>query len=145
MEIANAISDELNNLLGVPQGSILGPLLFILYVIDITNCLKHCEAKLFADDTIINVVTDRLDEETSKLNEDLGVLFNQLYWNNLKLIIDKTKALVVNNKNIDTNDVNIYRYINEIRLEVVKEIKYLGTIIDDKLSLARIWAIFEKK
>lgn len=61
VKINESISHECDNGLGVPQGSILGPLIFILYVNNIINCLQHCNAKMFADDTrIYNIISDSL-------------------------------------------------------------------------------------
>lgn len=57
VKIGNIISEELNDLLGVPQDSIFGPLPFILlYINDLVNCLKHCDVEMFADDTLVYVI-----------------------------------------------------------------------------------------
>lgn len=132
VKIGETKSQELNNSLGVPQGSILGPLLFILYINHIPACLKHCVAKMFADDTLVYVISDRIDEATQKINEDLNILYERLCQNKLKLNVNKTKVMIICNKNIDKNSVNIH--INGTRLKIENEIKYLGNIIDDKLK-----------
>lgn len=59
---------------GVPQGSILGPFLFILYCADITNCLKHCQYHIYADDVqiYISFKSDEIGTAISNLTEDLN-------------------------------------------------------------------------
>lgn len=132
VKIGDITSNERANNLGVPQGSVLGPLLFILYINGISNCLKHCNIKIFADDTLVYIIADKIEEATQKLNEDLNILFNKLCQNKLKLNVDKTKVMIITNKKVDRNNVNIY--IGSTRLEIEKEIKYLGVIIDDGLK-----------
>ena len=56
---------------GVPQGSVLGPLLFIIYTNDLSNCLKHAHAIVFADDTTIYESSYDQNELYNKLNYDL--------------------------------------------------------------------------
>ena len=133
VKIGNIISKELNNDLGVPQGSILGPLLFLLYINDLVNCLKFCKSKMFADDTLVYIVCDSLELATQKLNEDLSNLFVGLCQNKLKLNVNKTKVMILSNKNFKKTDVNIY--INGTRLTIEDEIKYLGVYLDSKLKL----------
>lgn len=85
VKIGESKSTELENKLGVPQGSILGPLLFILYINDLPNCLKYSMIKMFADDTLIYVIEDSIEEATRRINEDLNSLFIKLCQNKLKL------------------------------------------------------------
>lgn len=132
VKIGNVISNELNNRLGVPQGSILGPLVFICYINDLEKCLKYCQLKMFADDTLIYIISDNISIATQQINSDLSVLFNKLCQNKLKLNKDKTKVVIVTNKNINKDDVNIY--IDGSKLQIENEIKYLGVILDSKLQ-----------
>lgn len=135
VKIGESFSQECNNNLGVPQGSILGPLIFILYINNIINCLNHCTAKMFADDTLIYIIADSLDDAVRKINEDLNTLFIKLCQNKLKLNLDKTKVMVITNKKIDIRNIHIE--INGSKLEIESEIKYLGVVIDDKLKFDR--------
>lgn len=67
VKIGNVISNELNNRLGVPQGSILGPLVFICYINDLEKCLKYCQLKMFADDTLIYIISDNISIATQQI------------------------------------------------------------------------------
>ena len=67
----NELSDELPVTHGVPQGSILGPLLFVTYINDLPSVLYACQASLYADDTVIYCYGSSFQELTDKLNQDL--------------------------------------------------------------------------
>lgn len=86
----NECSSQIENKLGVPQGSILGPLLFILYINDICQVVKHCVVKLFADDTSIYICGKNISQMVQQLNEDLNSIFNWLQHNKMKINISKT-------------------------------------------------------
>lgn len=135
VKLGETVSNELYNGLGVPQGSILGPLLFILYINDLPSYLIYCIAKLFADDTLIYIISDSLDEAMGRMNYDLNTMYNKLCQNKLKLNVSKTKVMVITNRTIDRSNVDIF--MNGTRLDIESEMKYLGIIIDDKLTFGR--------
>ena len=110
----------------------MGPILFILYINDIPQYLEHCQARLFADDTLIYIVSDSIEDATTKMNHDLSIISHKLCQNKLKLNVSKTKAMIITNGNIDKNNIDLN--INGEKIEIEHKIKYLGVIIDDKLS-----------
>jgi hypothetical protein len=126
-------SREEQNDLGVPQGSIIGPLLFIMYVNDHRCVLHWLKMKKFADDTLLYIETANLQEAIPNINNDLRSLFSKINQDKLKLNVEKTKLmLITNKKQVDKSELIIQ--IDDTVLQFEKEIKYLGIVIDDKLS-----------
>ena len=56
---------------GVPQGSVQGPLLFLLFIDDLVETVQHCKIRLFADDTCLYIEIDNREEAAEFVNEDL--------------------------------------------------------------------------
>lgn len=74
VKYGNATSTEIVNNFRVPQRSVLGPLLFILYINDIVNCIEECSVCLFTDDALLYVYADSLSEAVNKVNRDMKKL-----------------------------------------------------------------------
>ena len=68
---------------GVPQWTILGPLLFLLYINDLPNCLSNCEPRMYADDTHLTYAGDFVDNLQLYLNLDLENVHNWLRGNGI--------------------------------------------------------------
>ena len=119
---------------GVPQGSILGPVFFTIYINDIAKEVKNCNIHLYADDTILYCWADSMTLAFNNLQLAFNVLQNALF--NLKLVLnsDKTKCMAFTRANsIDFTNLNICT-LNGASLERVQHYKYLGIWIDDKFT-----------
>ena len=94
---------------GVPQGSILGPLLFIIYTNDLPNCLKYSKCILYADDTTVYFSSSNLSKSYDSLNYDLNNLTDWFRANKLSLNVGKAMYLLFRNKheNTSTNNYNL--------------------------------------
>ena len=83
---------------GVPQGSVLGPLLFILYTNDLPSTLTVSKSILFADDTTIYYSHSNLNTLCTNLNKDLQILNDWFKTNKLSLNVSKTQYMIFNKK-----------------------------------------------
>ncbi len=84
-KINNIVSNETDICCGVPQGSNLGPLLFLVYINDLPNCLQTTEASMFADDTNLSCKGQTSADVEYKLNNDLKNIRKWLISNKLTL------------------------------------------------------------
>lgn len=110
---------------GVPQGSVLGPLLFIIYISDLAPQLQS-NVLFFADDT--KIFGDPLSEN-NQLEEDLRTLEE---WTNIwQLKLNENKCTILH---IGTNNPRIVRFLNNVELQSVNEQKDLGVIITENLK-----------
>ena len=94
----NKTSDNLDITCGVPQGSVLGPLLFIVYTNDLPDCIEGAETILFADDTTICQSSDNIEFLYHSMNDNLDRLTDWFKANKLSLNINKTNYMIFPNK-----------------------------------------------
>ena len=119
---------------GVPQGSILGPLLFLVYVNDINNAIKTGHPILFADDTNLLFMDKNLNRVKVSVNKEMVHISQWFIVNKLSINVAKTKFIIFHRKRQNFNNENLSISINNTKLEKVQTMKFLGIIIDENLS-----------
>ena len=116
---------------GVPQGSILGPTLFLLYINDLSqHSFKAC-VNIYSDDVLIYYASNDFEELRKILQTSIDSISQWYYGNRLLLSSDKCGAMVITNKS-QTENLNLN--IGGSDLTEVDNFKYLGVIIDNKLN-----------
>ena len=92
------VSSEHSVTCGILQGSILGPLLFLLYINNLPECLNHTDSRLFADDMNLIAAGRTIYEVEIAMNLDLDSLRRWLQANKLSLDVAKTEFLLIGSK-----------------------------------------------
>ena len=116
---------------GVPQGSVIGPLLFLLFINDITTCVKDVNIRLFADDTCIFIEVDNREETAALTNNDLERIESWASQWLINFSAKKTKSLTISNKP-DAHMNPPLKFKNKIITEVNSHV-YLGVTISKDL------------
>ena len=131
----NGFDSEIKNIdCGVPQGSSLGPLLFLIYINDFRLCLNETKSAHFADDTFILYNSKKLKTIETIVNTELKEVAKWLNLNKLSLNAGKTEFIFFHSRQHSLNYDNISIKFNGVKLSPVDKIKYLGMYIDNYLS-----------
>ena len=119
---------------GVPQGSILGPLLFTIYVNGLPRAITNSQINLYVDDTALTVISKDKTELEKNLNKTLSPIAIWFKSNKLSLNVKKSKVMCFGTLSqlVKTSDIVVQ--CDNVRLEKVSHYKYLGVILDSSLS-----------
>ena len=119
---------------GVPQGSILGPLLFIITINDIVKVVKNCTVSLYADDTCLYYSSSNPHELERCINEDLNSISKWLKYNGLLLNQKKCESMIITSMRRRNLFRNIQFVINGSHIQPTSSCKYLGVALNNTLT-----------
>jgi hypothetical protein len=117
---------------GVPQGSVLGPLLFLIFINDITEVIKNCKIRLFADDTCLFIEVEEPEPSAMALNEDLENLNQWASKWHVNFSPPKTEEVLISNKRNKVDHPPAF--LNGVPIKRVASHKHLGLVIASDLT-----------
>ena len=124
----------------VPQGSILGPLLFLIYINDLPNEVENVKITMFADDTSLSKAFQNTDELCMELIPAFANICKWLMANKLSLNTVKTEFMVIGtSQRVGQLDIALETtpyalFVKDASIRLVKQVKNLGLIIDENLT-----------
>ena len=127
--VNGSISDPQSVSFGIPQGSLVGPLLFIIYVNDVPLVVKHCKIQLYADDTLLYVSSSSISNIKSMLSEDVKHIIEWLNNNFLCLNYSKTKVMLTGTPERFALVESFTVRAGDTVLSQVYRFKYLGVML----------------
>ena len=119
---------------GVPQGSVLGPLFYIVYANDLSNYIKNCNMALYAEDTVLFVSDVDPHKAITALQSDIDALSDWCEINGIKANTDKTKLMVFGRQKLIDSLPPVDVKLCTNPLQVVQSYKYLGVTLDSQLN-----------
>ena len=135
----NGVDSEIGDIeVGVPQGSCLGPLLFLIYINDLPQAVQDSTVSMYADVTSLCYQSSDITQLNEAINGDLKQLDTWLQGNKLSLNVAKTHSMLVSTKQrhniLQSQNKDLDLKICENGLQVVQKTKYLGVEIDCSLD-----------
>ena len=135
VDLAGTLSPKQEINCGVPQGSILGPLLFLIYVNDMCRVIDNtCNLYLYADDSALAVNGKNILEIESCLNKNINNISSWLQENRLSLHLGKTECILFGTRGKLKQQPDLNIVCNGIKINNTTSVKYLGAILDCYLS-----------
>ena len=149
-KVTGQLSDLESITTGVPHGSCLGPLLFIVYVNDLHFSLRHSDVNMYADDTSLSFSSKSIPLINECVNEDLGYLRSWLNTNKLSLNVTKTQSLMIGgskrlNDLEEEGGVEPLFNVGEETVSIIKQTKHLGVMVDQHLNWKEQVSTIKKK
>ena len=143
-------SDTTTICIGVLQGSSLGPLLFLLYINNLTFALSKAHATMYANNTAILFSSNNIEEINTDVNAERACLEKWLQKNNLSLNIVKIQAMIIGSAQklgqmSKTSDITTFFQLNGNEIDSVHKTKYLGVMLDEKLKWSKQAKFLQKK
>ena len=126
-------SNEVEIKHGVPQGSVLGPLLFLVYINDLNKAIKHSHTFHFADDTSLLCHDKQLKRLNRNVNEDLTNLVHWLRANKISLNASKTELVIFKKQNQGLTKHLNFRLSGQ-KITPTQSTIYLGIVLDENLN-----------
>lgn len=133
VHINAASSNDKDVQCGIPQGSILGPILFLIYINDISNSTNSFHFRLFADDTNLFKFLKDKNINLNQINSDLNLVYEWCNSNKLTINTDKTKYMIIKTSQKNVN-IEGDLGIDGSPIEGVKSAMYLGVSIDNNIT-----------
>ena len=121
---------------GVPQGSVLGPLLFNIFINDLFLFVENSEVCNYADDNSLTVANISIEKIVTALESDIGILEKWFKDNGMQLNEEKCQFMIIEPSQTFRNDIAKIKTENKI-IEEVKKGKLLGITFDSNLSMDR--------
>ena len=122
---------------GVPQGSIPGPLLFLIYINNLPSCLEYTTPRMFADDTNVSASGKNASEVQKKINHDLGNIREWLIAHRLSPNTSKTEYMFIGSDYQLANLGYVPQiHLGDMSIQRTNSSKSLGVYIDERLPWA---------
>ena len=119
---------------GVPQGSVLGPLFYIVYANDLARIIKNCKIAMYADDAVLYISHPNNDIAVQRMQEDLDSLSRWCHDNSIMANTDKTKIMMFGSTNMLNKLTPFELRLEGKVLQRVTSYKYLGITLDSQLN-----------